>query len=52
MESEMLLGAVKQRPILFERNRMSHKDAERNSRAQREIDKELHRKKEIFILSW
>jgi hypothetical protein len=33
MESEKLIEAVKQRPILFESSRKSYKDAERKSRA-------------------
>ena len=32
MESEKLIEAVKQRPILFENNRRSYKDAEKKDR--------------------
>jgi hypothetical protein len=41
MESEKLIEAVKQRPILFESSRKSYKDAERKSRAWKEVAAEL-----------
>jgi hypothetical protein len=41
MESEKLIEAVKQRPILYESNRKSYKDAERKSAAWREVAAEV-----------
>jgi hypothetical protein len=40
-ESEKLIEAVKQRPILFDSSRKSYKDAERKSRAYTEVAAEL-----------
>jgi hypothetical protein len=41
MESEIVINAVKQRPVLFESSRNSYKDAERKSRAWKEVAAEL-----------
>jgi hypothetical protein len=41
MESEKLMESVKQRPVLFESSKKSYKDAERKSRAYKEVAAEL-----------
>jgi hypothetical protein len=41
MESEQLIEAVKQRPILFESSRKSYKEAERKSRTSKEVVADL-----------